>query len=68
MQLGPDQDPRAILCGKLAARRIRVIVLCNTALQIVRLADVETAMRILKDVDPELTCGVWQAPPQGLEP
>ena len=53
MRLRPDQLPGAIFAGKFTTNVIRPIVVCQTCLQIICVADVKPASRILKNVNPK---------------
>ena len=68
MHLRPDKSPRPILGRELVTRRHRIIMLRDTAAEIVGLPDIERAGALFKNVNPELAGYRSQAPRQGLEP
>ncbi len=70
MAFVPDEFPGTVLVGVFGTVVIfrRWVVLLETFLQIVRRAYVESARRILKNIDPEWTFSYFQTPRVGLEP
>ena len=53
MGLGPDESPGAVFVGELAEVRfaLRVVVLAQTAFEVVSVADVESSGGVLEDID-----------------
>jgi hypothetical protein len=66
MDFVPDKAPRSVFERVFSVRRTGPIVLANTAIQIVGLADVESPGLTLEDVNPKWS--EFQAPRLGLEP
>ena len=53
MWLGPNELPRTVFPGELAADPVGAIVILHPNRQIIRVADVKSAIRILKNVRPK---------------
>ena len=68
MFLRPDERPRTVLARVLGLGAFGIVVLAQAALQVVRVADIELAGRILDDIDPEWPRFLAQTPRVGLEP
>ena len=68
MLLTPDQLPRTIFERVFPLGWSGVVMLLDTAIQVVGLADVKPPVLVFEDVYPKNLSGFAQAPRLGLEP
>jgi hypothetical protein len=68
MLFGPDQDPGAVFASEFAADFIDAIMAREPRHEIICMANVKTANRVLQDIHPVIHQNEGLAPAVGFEP